>query len=83
MHVIRNGLSGKFKTDGVLYDSGMDEYPDMLTRESTAILNHMAPSRGNKWPTGMKPYSAAEVNALRGAPITHQQVLASRPKGWS
>ena len=77
------GLKGNLLIDGKTYHGTMPSYGDQLNDEEiAAVLNYVLSSWGNAkmLPKGHKEISANEVQALRGAKLTPEQVYEARQK---
>lgn len=75
------GLQGTIEVKGIKYNGAMPGFNGLEDEEIAAILNHVATAWGDdKKVQGFKPFTAAEVKALRDKKLTPQQVLAERQK---
>ncbi len=75
------GLQGQIEVKGVKYNSVMPAFGQLKDEEIAALLNHIATAWGDdKKVQGFKPFTAAEVKALREKKLTPQQVLEERKK---
>ncbi|WP_018110528.1 cytochrome C-552 [Thermus igniterrae] len=75
------GLQGSIEVKGMKYNGAMPGFNGLKDEEIAAILNHIATAWGDdKKVQGFKPFTAAEVKALREKKLTPQQVLAERQK---
>ena len=75
------GLQGSTEVKGMKYNGAMPGFNGLKDEEIAAILNHIATAWGDdKKVQGFKPFTAAEVKALREKKLTPQQVLAERQK---
>jgi mono/diheme cytochrome c family protein len=75
------GLQGPIEVKGMKYNGAMPAYNGLKDEEIAALLNHIATAWGDdKKVQGFKPFTAAEVKALREKKLTPQQVLEERKK---
>ncbi len=75
------GLQGSIEVKGMKYNGAMPAFNGMKDEEIAALLNHIATAWGDdKKVKGFKPFTAAEVKALREKKLTPQQVLEERKK---
>ncbi|WP_243091018.1 cytochrome C-552 [Thermus neutrinimicus] len=75
------GLQGSIEVKGMKYNGAMPAYNGLKDEEIAALLNHIATAWGDdKKVQGFKPFTAAEVKALRDKKLTPQQVLEERKK---
>lgn len=75
------GLQGAIEVRGVRYNGVMPAYNQLKDEEIAALLNHIATAWGDdKKVKDFKPFTAAEVKALREKKLTPQQVLEERKK---
>ncbi|GAA5338040.1 cytochrome C-552 [Thermus antranikianii] len=75
------GLQGQIEVKGVKYNGVMPAFGQLKDEEIAALLNHIATAWGDdKKVQGFKPFTAAEVKALREKKLTPQQVLEERKK---
>lgn len=75
------GLQGPIEVKGMKYNRAMPAYNGLKDEEIAALLNHIATAWGDdKKVKGFKPFTAAEVKALREKKLTPQQVLEERKK---
>ncbi|GAA5335581.1 MULTISPECIES: cytochrome C-552 [Thermus] len=75
------GLQGPIEVKGMKYSGAMPAFGGLKDEEIAALLNHIATAWGDdKKVPGFKPFTAAEVKALRGKKLTPQQVLEERKK---
>lgn len=75
------GLQGVIEVRGVRYNSNMPAYNQLKDEEIAALLNHIATAWGDdKNVKDFKPFTPAEVKALREKRLTAQQVLEERKK---
>ncbi|BDG15743.1 cytochrome C-552 [Thermus brockianus] len=75
------GLQGQIEVKGIKYNGGMPGFNGLKDEEIAALLNHIATAWGDdKKVQGFKPFTAAEVKALRDKKLTSQQVLEERKK---
>ncbi|KHG65287.1 cytochrome C biogenesis protein CcsB [Thermus sp. 2.9] len=79
--VILWGLQGQIEVKGMKYNGAMPAFNGLKDEEIAAILNHIATAWGDdKKVQGFKPFTTAEVKALRDKKLTPQQVLEERKK---
>ncbi|RTG95915.1 cytochrome C biogenesis protein CcsB [Thermus scotoductus] len=75
------GLQGQIEVKGMKYNGLMPSFSQLKDEEIAAVLNHIATAWGDdKKVKGFKPFTAAEVKALREKKLTPQQVLEERKK---
>ncbi|APD08836.1 MULTISPECIES: cytochrome C-552 [Thermus] len=75
------GLQGQIEVKGMKYNGAMPGFNGLKDEEIAALLNHIATAWGDdKKVQGFKPFTAAEVKALRDKKLTSQQVLEERKK---
>ncbi|GLV47733.1 cytochrome c-552 [Thermus sp. LT1-2-5] len=75
------GLQGQIEVKGMKYNGAMPAYNGLKDEEIAALLNHIATAWGDdKKVQGFKPFTPAEVKALRDKKLTPQQVLEERKK---
>lgn len=75
------GLQGQIEVKGMKYNGVMPSYSQLKDEEIAALLNHIASAWGDdKKVKDFKPFTAAEVKALRGKKLTSQQVYEERKK---
>ena len=75
------GLQGQIEVKGMKYNGFMPSFSQLKDEEIAALLNHIATAWGDdKKVKGFKPFTAAEVKALREKKLTPQQVLEERKK---
>lgn len=73
------GLQGQIEVKGMKYNGAMPPFGQLKDEEIAALLNHIATAWGDdKKVKNFKPFTAAEVKALRAKKLTAQQVLAER-----
>ncbi|WP_299430222.1 cytochrome c [uncultured Meiothermus sp.] len=72
------GLSGEITVGGVRYMGVMPGYRHLSDADLAALLNHISTQWGNRFPTGQRPFTAAEVQAQRAKTMTAAQVNAAR-----
>lgn len=70
------GLRGPIEVKGMKYNGVMPTYNQLKDEEIAALLNHIATAWGDD--KKVKPFTAAEVKALRDKKLTAQQVLNER-----
>jgi mono/diheme cytochrome c family protein len=81
IRVLLWGLQGPIEVRGMRYNGVMPGYAQWKDEEIAAILNHIATAWGDdKKVKGFKPFTPAEVKALRDKKLTPQQVLEERKK---
>jgi mono/diheme cytochrome c family protein len=81
IRVLLWGLQGQIEVRGMKYNGVMPGYAQLKDEEIAAVLNHIATAWGDdKKVKGFKPFTAAEVKALRDKKLTPQQVLEERKK---
>ncbi len=81
IQVVLFGLQGPIVAQGKSFNGVMPPFAHLTDAEVAAVLNHVLTSWGNdKLPKGFKPFSAAEVKALRARKLTPQQVFADWKK---
>ncbi|WP_243093733.1 cytochrome C-552 [Thermus thalpophilus] len=79
--VILWGLQGQIEVKGMKYNGAMPAFNGLKDEEIAAVLNHIATAWGDdKKVQGFKPFTPAEVKALRDKKLTPQQVLEERKK---
>lgn len=79
--VLLNGLQGQIEVKGMKYNGAMPAFGQLKDEEIAALLNHLATAWGDdKKVKDFKPFTAAEVKALRAKKLTAQQVLEERKK---
>ncbi|WP_337845889.1 cytochrome c [Thermus sp.] len=79
--VLLNGLQGPIEVKGMKYNGAMPAFGQLKDEEIAALLNHLATAWGDdKKVKDFKPFTAAEVKALRAKKLTPQQVLEERKK---
>jgi len=79
--VVLYGLQGEIAVKGQKYNGMMPPFGAQLKDKDVAeVLNYIATSWGNKLPAGQKPFTEAEVKAVRAKTLTPQQVLELRKK---
>lgn len=75
------GLEGQIEVKGMKYNGAMPAFNGLKDEEIAALLNHIATAWGDdKKVQGFKPFTAAEVKALRDKKLTPKQVLEERKK---
>lgn len=75
------GLQGQIEVKGMKYNGAMPAFNGLKDEDLSAVLNHIATAWGDdKKVPGFKPFTAAEVKALRDKKLTPQQVLEERKK---
>ncbi len=82
IRVLLWGLQGQIEVKGMEYNGTMPVYNGLKDEEIAAVLNYISTAWGNdkKVQGGFKPFTAAEVKALRGERLTPQKVLEERKK---
>lgn len=81
IRVLLWGLQGQIEVRGMRYNGVMPGYAQLKDEEIAAVLNHIATAWGDdKKVKDFKPFTAAEVKALRDKKLTPQQVLEERKK---
>jgi mono/diheme cytochrome c family protein len=81
IRVLLWGLQGQIEVKGMKYNGVMPGYAQWKDEEIAAVLNHIATAWGDdKKVKGFKPFTPAEVKALRDKKLTAQQVLEDRKK---
>ena len=81
IRVLLWGLQGQIEVKGMKYNGVMPGFAQLKDEEIAAILNHIATAWGDdKKVKGFKPFTPAEVKALRDKKLTAQQVLEDRKK---
>lgn len=75
------GLQGQIQVKGMKYNGVMPSYSRLKDEEIAAVLTHIATAWGDdKKVKDFKPFTAAEVKALRDKKLTPQQVYEERKK---
>jgi mono/diheme cytochrome c family protein len=75
------GLQGQIEVKGMKYNGAMPGFAQLKDEEIAAVLTHIATAWGDdKKVKDFKPFTAAEVKALRDKKLTAQQVLEERKK---
>jgi len=75
------GLQGQIEVKGMKYNGAMPAFAQLKDEEIAAVLTHIATAWGdNKKVKDFKPFTPAEVKALRDKKLTPQQVLEERKK---
>jgi mono/diheme cytochrome c family protein len=75
------GLQGQIEVKGMKYNGVMSSYAQLKDEEIAAVLTHIATAWGDdKKVKDFKPFTPAEVKALRDKKLTPQQVLEERKK---
>ncbi len=77
------GLQGQIEVKGMKYNRAMPAFAQLKDEEIAAVLTHIATAWGdnkNKKVKDFKPFTPAEVKALRDKKLTPQQVLEERKK---
>jgi mono/diheme cytochrome c family protein len=75
------GLQGQIEVKGMKYNGAMPAFAQLKDEEIAAVLTHIATAWGDdKKVKGFKPFTPAEVKALRDKKLTAQQVLEDRKK---
>ena len=81
LRVLLWGLQCQIEVKGMNYNGVMPGFAQLKDEEIAAILNHIATAWGDdKKVKGFKPFTPAEVKALRDKKLTAQQVLEDRKK---
>lgn len=79
--VVLYGLQGQITVKGQKYNGMMPGFAAQLKDKDLAdLLTYIATSWGNKLPAGQKPFTEAEVKAVRAKTLTPQQVWELRKK---
>jgi len=75
------GLQGQIEVKGMKYNGAMPSFAQLKDEEIAAVLTHIATAWGDdKKVKDFKPFTPAEVKALRDKKLTPQQVLEERKK---
>jgi mono/diheme cytochrome c family protein len=75
------GLQGQIEVKGMKYNGAMSSFAQLKDEEIAAVLTHIATAWGDdKKVKDFKPFTPAEVKALRDKKLTPQQVLEERKK---
>lgn len=75
------GLQGQIEVKGMKYNGVMPSFSRLKDKEIAAVLTHIATAWGDdKKVKDFKPFTAAEVKALRDKKLTPQQVYKERKK---
>ncbi len=75
------GLQGQIEVKGMKYNGVMPSFSQLKDEEIAAVLTHIASAWGDdKKVKDFKPFTAAEVKALRDKKLTPQQVYEERKK---
>lgn len=79
--VVLYGFQGEITVKGQKYNGVMPNFGAQLKDKDVAdLLTYIATSWGNKLPAGQKPFTEAEVKAVRAKTLTPQQVWKLRKK---
>lgn len=73
--VLLYGLQGSIRVAGVAYNGVMPPFGHLKDEEIAALLNHLVAWGG----PNPKPFTPAEVKALRAKPLKAQELLKLRP----
>jgi mono/diheme cytochrome c family protein len=82
INVLLYGLAGEISVKGQKYGGAMPAFAQLSDDQIAGLLNHISTQWGNDkaLPKDFKPFSAAEVKALRATKLTQAQVLEQRKR---
>lgn len=78
--VVLFGLQGEIMVKGQKFNGSMPVFVSLKDADIAAVLNYISTQWGNKFPAGQKPFTDAEVKALRASKLTPAQVAEVRKK---
>lgn len=81
IQIVLYGMQGPIEAKGAKYNGMMPAFGQLKDEELAGVLNHIATQWGNdKALKDFKPFTAAEVKALRATKLTSAQVHDARVK---
>lgn len=74
LHVLLFGLQGSITVEGQTYNGVMPSWSHLTDAQIAAVLDHVATSWGDTYPSGVEPFTPADVAATRQPQLSAQQV---------
>lgn len=78
MHVILHGLSGEISVDGNIYNGAMPAWGQLTNEQIADVLTYISTAWENEPPEEFEPFTAEEIEELRGEELTTGEVLELR-----